>query len=233
MKKRYIAIIIVLLAIASLSLYSANNYSPADNEALKYLNVSENVSISKVSNGVFLDGQGNDTAVIFYPGAKIEYTSYLPLMNNLALKGVDSYIVEMPLNLAFLGMNSADDIIKNSNYSHYVLAGHSLGAYAASSYCAKHDNVDALVLLAGYSNKEIDIPVLSIYGSNDMILNLETYNDSKLHYKNFTEHIIEGGNHGQFGNYGLQKGDGKATINSTQQQNETANEIIKFIDSLF
>ena len=218
MKKRYIAIIIVLLAIVSLSIYSANNYSPADNEALKYLNVSENVSISKVSNGVFLDGPGNDTAVIFYPGAKIEYTSYLPLMNNLALKGVDSYIVEMPLNLAFLGMNSADDIIKNSNYSHYVLAGHSLGAYAASSYCAKHNNVDALVLLAGYSNKEIDIPVL---------------NDSKLHYKNFTEHIIEGGNHGQFGNYGLQKGDGKATINSTQQQNETANEIIKFIDSLF
>ena len=65
MKKRYIAIIIVLLAIVSLSIYSGNNYSPADNEALKYLNVSENVSISKVSNGVFLDGPGNDTAVIF------------------------------------------------------------------------------------------------------------------------------------------------------------------------
>ena len=232
MKKRYIAIIIILLAMASLSIYYANDYSRADSEALKYLNGSENVSISKVSNGVFLDGQGNDTAVIFYPGAKIEYTSYLPLMNDLALKGVDSYIVEMPLNLAFLGTNSADDIIKNSNYSHYVLVGHSLGGYAASDYCANHD-VDALVLLAGYSNKEIDIPVLSIYGSNDKALNMDTYNDSKVYYKNFTEHIIQGGNHAQFANYGPQKGDGEATINSTQQQNETANEIIKFIDSLF
>ena len=233
MKKRHMAVITVLLAIALFGIYYVHDFSHADSEALKYMNGSENVSVSKVSNGVFLDGPGNDTALIFYPGAKIEYTSYLPLMNDLASKGVDSYIVEMPFNLAFLGTKSADDIIKSSNYSHYVLAGHSLGGYAASSYCTSHDNVDALVLLAGYSNKEIDIPVLSIYGSNDKSLNINTYNDSKVYYKNFTEHIIEGGNHGQFGNYGLQKGDGNATINSTQQQNETSNEIIKFINSIF
>ena len=101
-----------------------------------------------------------------------------------------------------------------------------------TDYCTNH-NVDALVLLAGYSNKEIDIPVLSIYGSNDKALNMDTYNDSKVYYKNFTEHIIQGGNHAQFANYGPQKGDGEATINSTQQQNETANEIIKFIDLIF
>ena len=232
MKKRYIAVIIIIIAMALFGIYYANDYSRADTEALKYMKGSENVSVSKVSNGVFVDGPGNDTAVIFYPGAKIEYTSYLPLMNDLALKGVDSYIVEMPLNLAFLGTNSADDIIKNSNYSHYVLAGHSLGAYAASEYSTNH-NVDGLVLLAGYSNKNIGIPVLSIYGSNDKALNMDTYKDSKGYYKNFTEHIIEGGNHAQFGNYGLQKGDGEATVNSTVQQNETSNEIVKFINSLF
>ena len=228
MKKRYIAIIILILSIALFGIFYVNDYYHADSEALKYLNASGNVSVSKVSNTLFVDGPGNDTALIFYPGAKVEYSSYLPLMNDLASKGIDSYIVEMPLNLAFLGTNSADDIIKNSNYSHYLLAGHSLGGVAASQYCKDH-NVDGLVLLASYSTEKIDIPVLSIYGSEDKVFNLDSYNKSKAYYKNFTEFIIQGGNHGQFGNYGIQKGDGNASINATVQQNETANEIVTFI----
>lgn len=231
MKKRYIAIIAIILAIALFSIYYVNDYYHADSDALKYLNASGNVSLTKTSNGVLLDGPGNDTALIFYPGAKVEYTSYLPLMNDLASNGVDSYIVEMPFNIAFFGSNSADEIIENSNYSHYVLAGHSLGGLVASQYCMNH-NVTGLVLLSSYSTDDIDIPVLSIYGSNDNVLDLKSYNESKSHYKNFTQHIIQGGNHGQFGNYGFQKGDGNASINSTAQQNETASEIIKFINSL-
>jgi hypothetical protein len=232
MKKRYIAAIIILLAIALFCIYYVNDYYHADSEALKYLNESGNVSVSKTSNGVLVDGPGNDTTLIFYPGGKVEYTSYLPLMNDLASKGIDSYIVEMPFNIAFLGSNSADDIIKNSNYSHYIMAGHSLGGVVASQYCKNHD-IDGLVLLAAYSSDDINIPVLSVYGSDDKVLDLKAYNESKPHYKNLTEHVIQGGNHGQFGNYGIQKGDVNASINSTAQQNETANEIIKFIDLLF
>ena len=32
---------------------------------------------------------------------------------------------------------------------------------------------------------------------------------------------MEGGNHSQFGNYGEQKGDGKATISAEEQQRQT------------
>ena len=32
---------------------------------------------------------------------------------------------------------------------------------------------------------------------------------------------MEGGNHAQFGNYGEQKGDGKATISAEEQQRQT------------
>ena len=154
-------------------------------------------------------------------------------MNQIAAQGVDVYLVQMPFNLAFFGQNSADDIIKNSNYSHYIMSGHSLGGVAASGYASKHD-VDGLVLLAAYPSEEIDKPTLSIYGSEDKVLNLKSYNDAKPLIKaNFTEHIINGGNHAQFGNYGLQKGDGNAGINSTLQQNETTSEIINFINKLF
>ena len=112
MKKRYLILIIILIFLGAYCIYYVNDYYHADDTSLSYINGSENVSVSKISNGLFIDGLGNDTALIFYPGAKIEYTSYLPLMNNLANKGVDAYLVEMPLNLAFLGSDSADEIIK-------------------------------------------------------------------------------------------------------------------------
>ena len=210
-----------------------SDYSHSDSTALSYINGSGNVSVTHESNWLFIDGKGNDTALIFYPGAKVEYSAYLPLMNQIAAQGVDVYLVQMPFNLAFFGQNSADDIIKNSNYSHYIMSGHSLGGVAASGYASKHD-VDGLVLLAAYPSEEIDKPTLSIYGSEDKVLNLKSYNDAKPLIKaNFTEHIINGGNHAQFGNYGLQKGDGNAGINSTLQQNETTSEIINFINKLF
>ncbi len=37
----------------------------------------------------------------------------------------------------------------------------------------------------------------------------------------YTEQVIDGGNHGHFGNYGHQKGDGRATVSTDEQQSET------------
>ena len=46
---------------------------------------------------------------------------------------------------------------------------------------------------------------------------------------NYTEICIEGGNHAQFGNYGVQKGDGTASISRKEQQNQTVEAIYKMI----
>ena len=170
--------------------------------------------------------------MIFYPEAKVEYTSYLPLLSKLADNGVDSFIVEMPFNIAFLGKNSADNIIDNYNYSHYFIAGHSLGGVVASEYVNSTNRCDGLILLELYPTKEISKPVLSIYGSNDEVLNMEKYNESKDLMKNLTEIIIKGANYAQVGNYGNQSCDGIAEISSDQQQSEIVKEIVKFIKNI-
>ena len=60
---------------------------------------------------------------------------------------------------------------------------------------------------------------LSVYGSNDGVLNMDKYEDAKIYFPHdFTEVVIEGGNHAQFGNYGAQNGDGMAFISSEEQQ---------------
>lgn len=226
-KIKTVIIIILILIIISGAYYITDVYH-AD-KSIKIENTST-VNISKISNGLFIDGEGNDTALIFYPGAKVEYTSYLPLLTRLAEDGVDSYLVEMPLNLAFLGQNSADDILNSTDYDNYYLAGHSLGGAMAASYVNKSDDIDGLILLASYSTVDINIPVLSIYGSEDKVLNHEKYDESKVFlHNNTTEVIIDGGNHAQFGNYGNQSGDGIAEISCDKQQRETVLRILEFI----
>ena len=236
-KKIKMALYIILALIifmACFSIWYVNNYSHADASVNAYLNGTENVSVEKVENGLLLDGPGNDKALIFYSGAKIEYIAYLPLFMDLSNDGVDCFLVEMPGNLAFLGGNSADSIIGNGNYSYdgWYISGHSLGGVMASSYAVTHkDEINGLILLASYPVDDLgNMPVLSIYGSNDKTLNKETYDESKsLMDNNLTEYVINGGNHAQFGSYGNQSGDGIATISPENQRDQTEKAILDFI----
>ena len=54
------------------------------------------------------------------------------------------------------------------------------------------------------------------------MLNRESYEKNRSHLPEyFTEKILEGGCHGQFGSYGVQKGDGTPTITQQEQVEET------------
>lgn len=236
-------------------IWYASDYYRADTAAATALNGSDSVKVvyvNKSTNGNILlfDGAGTDTAMIFYPGAKVEYTAYAPIMLELAENGIDCFIVEMPYNMAIFGLNSADKLVKkyadtdnmkaftdnatiNNGipYTHWYIGGHSLGGAMASSYAAKHTDVlDGLILLAAYPTASLnmnDFKVISIYGSNDGVLNLDKYKDSlKYMPSDFSELVIEGGNHAGFGSYGVQAGDKEAAITQKEQWMQTVNEIV-------
>jgi len=74
------------------------------------------------------------------------------------------------------------------------------------------------------------LDVLTIYGSEDGVLNFEKYQEAKENLpEGFKEMIIEGGNHAGFGYYGEQKKDGKSKISKVEQQELTVQEILKMI----
>ena len=72
--------------------------------------------------------------------------------------------------------------------------------------------------------------MLSIYGSEDRVLDREKYQSC---YKNLpkdtTERVIEGGCHAYFGNYGRQDGDGEPTVAREVQLLYTANAFLEFL----
>ena len=169
-----------------------------------------------------------DTGLIFYPGGKVEAAAYLPLLEKLRSKGVTCVLVEMPFNLAVFRSGAADGVFeKVPGIAHWYIGGHSLGGAMASSYAAKHpDKVKGLILLGAYVYGDVSpAAALTIYGSEDHVLN-----QAKIDYSE-NVHVISGGNHGQFGNYGLQKGDGTASITREEQQTETVDLIVDFIKS--
>lgn len=172
--------------------------------------------------------------IIFYQGALVEEEAYSQLARDLADKGYNTYILKTPLNLPVLSPHKAKTIINQNHLTNVYLAGHSLGGVVASQN-AKVAPVKGLILLASYPSSKSDLShkklrVLSITASNDHILNWEKYEEAKKCLPNSsTFRTIVGGNHSRFGNYGHQKGDGKATLSHKSSEKQLATFISNFI----
>ena len=233
--KIIIGVAIVIAVLALVFAGYVGNYYHAANPA-EAISDTETVQVIQTDTGYLYDGPGEEDALIFYPGAKVEAAAYGPLMKKLAAEGIDCFLVEMPFNLAVFGINKADNILETygADYSHWYMAGHSLGGAMAANYISKHeDDFDGLVLLAAYTATDIsglDIRTVNIYGTNDGVLNMDKLSDSyDLMPEDSRAVQIAGGNHAQFGDYGEQKGDGIAEISVEEQQRQTVDAIVEFV----
>ncbi len=191
------------------------------------VNISISDSTIQRKDGItVIPAENSSTAIIFYPGAKVEDIAYLPLLQRIRNEvHVTCILVKMPLNLALFGVNKADQVMADyPDVETWYLAGHSLGGAMASSYAAKHeDKIAGLILMGSYIYGNYPASKsLTIYGSlNTAVKDKITYSENVV--------CIEGGNHAQFGNYGKQKGDADATISADAQQIQTVQAIKSFL----
>lgn len=223
---------LILVCATVFVVYSLFKYEPTD-EALEYtkdeyeIGVEEPLICVEQDYGYDYTPELNllSTGIIIYPGAKVEPLSYAPIAKKLAERGYYVCIADFFLNWAFFGINKADKIIEeHSDIDNWFIMGHSLGGSMASYYASKNSTkIDGVILLASYSTKDIsNLNVLSIYGSLDGVLNLDKYEENKSNLpEDFTEHVIDGANHAQFGGYGEQNRDNEATIEAEEQWNLT------------
>src|SRR5699024_3364831 len=116
--------------------------------------------------------------IIFYPGGKVEKEAYALLMQQLAVEGYQVFLLDVPFGLAVFDINAAEDVIaENPQIKNWYVAGHSLGGSTAAIFASNtiHE-LAGVILLASYSTADLTqlaIPVLSIYGSEDHVLNME------------------------------------------------------------
>ncbi len=259
-------LIIILVTVVGLivgfKIYTHNYYRTdlSITENIKDLLSNEVHSYSDRNGTVFIpQGQKIKAVIVFYPGGKVEYTSYNGLMYELAARGYLCLLPRMPENLALLKTNAVDSL--TSGYQNlfeeegdldWYLAGHSLGGVAAGVHIentlvpasdaesSAEDDVPmlseykGLILCASYPTVDLtgtNLRLLSIYGSNDKVLDHDKYEESKaLWPKDSEEHIIKGGNHSYFGSYGIQNGDGDPDITNFAQITQTANIIADWVN---
>lgn len=187
---------------------------------------SDKVTVTQIDGGFFYDGPGTQRALVFYPGAKVEASSYHNLMVRLSENGLDCFLARMPFNMAIMGSDRASSFLSRYNYESYTACGHSMGGLVISSYATEHDDVfDSLVLLASYPTSPIseNLSLVSIYGTSDGCLNRSSYENSRIYWpSDSTEYVIEGANHAGFASYGPQKNDGVALMTSDEQIERTA-----------
>ena len=116
----------------------------------------------------------------------------------------------------------------------WYIGGHSLGGAMAASYLSDHvADYEGFILLGAYSTDDLsttDLKVLSVYGSEDKVLNREKYDNNKQNLpEGFREVVLKGGCHAYFGMYGAQDGDGTPTITNEEQIRLTADTIFEFV----
>lgn len=171
---------------------------------------------------------------VFYPGARVDPRAYAPAAHAIAAEGYLVIIPPMPLNLALLAPNRANEIVAAyPEIDHWAIGGHSMGGAMANNYVARQfttdisNHFDLLILWGAYASAnvelatETELAVTVIYGTNDGYSTVAEVESRKIYLPPTTTYVaIEGGNHSQFGWYGFQEGDGEATISYKEQQTQ-------------
>lgn len=229
-----IILVVIGISVTGLSIY-ASDYYRADTAAIESFSCSIDVTKTMLSDGVIAYSSGHpEIGFIFYPGGKVEHTAYEPLLKACAENNILCILIQMPFNLAVLDINAADGIKEQfPDIENWYIGGHSLGGSMAASYVSKNVNhFDGLILLASYSTVDLsktDLNILSVYGSEDKVLNHKKYEEYRTNLSDALEEVVlDGGCHAYFGMYGEQDGDGTPTLKNEEQITLTANKIIEF-----
>ncbi len=182
----------------------------------------------------FVPAQGRDSnvALVFFPGALVDPVAYAPLARAAAESGFASYIVELPRRGAFGGAEDPELWARLGGLlgelgmpARWVAGGHSRGGVVASRVASERREGLAGLALVGTSHpRDVDLsalamPVTKIVGTRDGLASREEVEANRGLLPASTRWVwVEGGNHSQFGWYGFQPGDRRATLPASEQR---------------
>ena len=223
---------IVLLSVVGFVIWSSITYKPTEQLITAY-DINERTNEDLVWEGT------NGTGIILYAGAKVEHAAYAYYADQLAKQGYTVILPSIRFNFALFDAKAAQPFIDQyEDIDTWIVGGHSLGGVAAAMFAQESKDVDGLLLLGSYPSESSDlskqpIDVLSLYSEFDGLTSIEDIEKSKaLLPADAMFFEIQGGNHAQFGIYGEQKGDQKATISAQQQQDIMVEETLKWLKQI-
>jgi len=187
------------------------------------------VSISSNDRSIVLTPVSGTTGtgLVFIPGAKVDPYAYLYKLSGIVATGVTVVITKPTLNLAFFDQRPLSTFTADApDVTRWFVGGHSLGGVRACMLAdsASKPAVAGLVLFGSYCANDLsrtDLTVLSIGGERDGLSTPGKIDAAKgMLPASATFVEIPGSNHALFGDYGVQPGDGVATISSAKARSQ-------------
>jgi pimeloyl-ACP methyl ester carboxylesterase len=230
--RRWIRRAFLLWALVS-TLWLANSYrTHGVDEALLQSDAKVFVADDRVTLAFRPAAGAREIGLVFICGSGVAAAAYAPLLRPVAEAGYPVFIVKLPWRFAPFRSQKDEALARarrvmqeTPGVAAWALAGHSLGAaLAARAVHADASGVAALVLIGTTHPRDHDLssvrlPVTKIYGTNDGVAPHErSMANSHLLPADTRWVAIDGGNHSQFGHYGWQLLDGRASIGREAQQ---------------
>ncbi|KAI8799646.1 hypothetical protein BJ742DRAFT_845068 [Cladochytrium replicatum] len=251
-------IVLALLAFLALVIYAkAASYGP-DSTAISALQSNLNVTaFTGVTGGTWLvfvpTPLVNTTAaakgLILYPGGFVNAYAYAPIASHIAA-ATSAVVVITPffLEAAIFGWGKSSDVVSYFSSATlngaippvktWILGGHSLGGAFATYHLSNIGDGTPIKGFLGLAGAGFDISGLKIQGallrgSNDMVYSADSAKKGATQLPSGSViKEIAGGNHGQWGSYGPQKGDGTPTITPVQQWDVAADVVKQMLQKI-
>lgn len=186
--------------------------------------------------------------LLFLPGGLVQLEAYTPMARRIAEAGYRVVLVRLPfLNRHALTERDKREVMAEARRQmqaadatvRWVVAAHSFGGVLASRMADESPEVMAALVLIGTTHpRDVDLSdsglaVTKILGTRDGIATVEKarVNAGRLPESARWIEII-GGNHAQFGYYGPQLGDGRASITRLDQQRQLLDVLLGELDRL-
>ena len=242
LKNTLLVLVVLLLAGVAGFIVWANTPLGPSPEALAALESSASVTVSQEPWLVFSPAQQppKHAGLVLYPGGRVDPRSYAPAAYAIAEAGYQVVIAPMPLNLAVFNPDAASEIMAAyPEIKAWAVGWHSLGGAMAARYAYQNPAaVQGLVLWAAYPASSDDLSgdalaVASIYGSVDGVADPQTVTGAApLLPADTTWTQIAGGNHAQFGWYGVQAGDNPAGLSPAEQQAQIVSATLALLERI-
>ena len=176
--------------------------------------------------------------IIFFQGGLTDPKAYAPLCRKLAETGFNCHLIKMNWRLPQYGYQKTLKLI-DLRKGNFIIGGHSQGGKMAAQLVYENPTTFKGLFLMGTSHpRDIDLsnlntPCIKLYANNDGLASVEKVMENKEKLpKNSSLILIKGGNHSQFGYLGQLLMDSSPTISLEEQQDETYNNLIKFISAI-
>lgn len=195
------------------------------------------IEITDTETGIVMEPTSGATSagLVFVPGAKVDPYAYLYKLSGIVENGTTVVITKPTLNLAFADLRPLDAFTASApGIDEWFVGGHSLGGVKACQY-ASDTSVAGLVLFGSYCATDLsgtDLPVLSFVAQNDGLSTPQKIEDAAgLLPADTVTVVLPGANHADFGDYGVQPGDGESDVDDADVRQVITDEFQAWLDA--